>query len=89
MVEITVTNGKEIYEAILNIDEKITIVKVDIATIKTRQEERHNENINKFDTLFNKINNIPNVKDVKKDINRLYWLVFVVIILGLFMKLGG
>ena len=82
-------NGKEIYEAILNIDEKITVVKVDIATIKTRQEERHNENINKFETLFDKINKIPNVRDVKKDINRLYWLVFVVIILGLYMKLGG
>lgn len=83
------TNGKEIYEAIINVNEKITSVKVDIAEIKTRQQERHSQNLKKFDTLFDKIDSIPNVKDVKKDINRLYWLVFVVIILGVLIKATG
>ena len=86
------TNGKEIYAAILNVNEKITSVKVAMMEVKTRQEERHSENIKKFDTLFEKINEIPNVNDVKKDVNRIYWLIFLVIIpvlIGIIWKVGG
>lgn len=81
------TNGKEIYEAILNVDEKITTIRVDVAEIKAKQEERHKENIGKFDTIFTKLDKIKDVESLRSEVQRLHWIVFVVIILGILLKL--
>lgn len=84
-------NGGEkiIYGAVLDIKETITIVKVDIATIKTRQSERHTENINKFDVIFSKLEGVKSVDDLRQEVQRLQWIVFVVIVLGMFAQFGG
>ena len=82
-------DDKVIYGAVLDIKETITIIKVDVATIKTKQSERHKENINKFDMIFDKLEGVKSVEDLKQDVNRLQWIVFVVIVLGMFMQFGG
>jgi len=38
------TNGKEIYEAVINLNEKITSLKVDVGKIKISQELHHKQN---------------------------------------------
>ena len=80
-------DSKTIYEAILNVDEKITIVRVDIASIKATRKERHTENLKKFDIIFDKLDEVGNVTHLKSEVQRLQWIVFVVIILGLFMQI--
>ncbi|HHE04787.1 MAG TPA: hypothetical protein ENL19_01835 [candidate division WOR-3 bacterium] len=63
----------------------ISELKVDIATISTRQEERHTENIKKTDVLFKKVEGLkgqvcPAHTAVMKDINRLYTFVWGIIL---------
>jgi len=62
-------------------------IQVTMEGLKVRQEERHIENIKKFDTLFVKIEKVRDVDDIQGDVTRLQWIVFVVVILGILLKL--
>jgi len=62
-------------------------IKVHIEGIRVRQEERHIETTKKFDTIFNKLEDVKGVTDLKDDLNRMQWIIFVVVVLGIWMKL--
>ncbi len=78
-------NGREI----ANLHETITIVKVDFMQVKTREKEHHIENTKKFDTIFEKLDGVGSVDDLKEEVRWLKWVIFIVIILGIFMKVGS
>ena len=44
MVEGNLNGENKIYEAVINLNEKITTIKVDITEIKTKQTLQHNQN---------------------------------------------
>ena len=87
--EKTIFNAiKENGERIVNIHEIITSVKIGFMEVRTREKEHHIENIKKFDTLFKKLENVKDNDDLRQEINRLQWIVFFVVVLGIYMKLG-
>ena len=70
----------------------ITDIKVSIARIETKQEERHTENIRKTDSLFVKADKLSNrpcighgkVDEVIRRHDRMIWfIVSIIILLGM------
>jgi len=67
----------------------ITEIKVDMARIETKQEERHTENVKKTDSLFSKADKLSDrpcvdhskVKEVMRRQDRIIWLIVSSIIL--------
>lgn len=79
-----ILNGEEIKQ----LNTTLTDLRISVAEAITKQDERHKENKDKFETIFYKLDDIGSIGDVRKDLNRLHWIVFVVVILGILLKLG-
>ena len=78
-------NGEEIKE----LNTTLTDLRISVAQAITKQDERHRENKVKFETIFDKLDSIGDIATFRKDLNRLHWIVFVVIILGILLKIGN
>ena len=60
-----------------------SVIVAKLTEISTKQDERHTENINKFETLFDKIDTVVNQCNTNKtDIKWIKWLVCSVLIGG-------
>lgn len=63
----------------------INDVKINIAKIQTKQEERHNENIKKLDHIFAHINNCPinEIDIIRNEFKRLdkrLWAIIIIVV---------
>ncbi len=75
-------------EQIINLQEIITTIRVDFMEVKTLEKAHHSENTKKIDVIFKKMVSVNRVDDLERETNRLHWLIFVVIILGILMKIN-
>jgi len=77
-------NGEEIKQ----LNTTLVDLRISVAQAITKQDERHRENTEKFDTIFEKLDRVGDVNGLRKEIDWLKWVIFGVIILGIFIKSG-